>query len=121
MLIHGLGHDVHIWLCTEPVDMCKSFDGLSVIANHHLLKIPTSGDLFVFINRKRTYVKVLYFDGAGYCLWSKRLERGTFANVQQDQLQWTELTLLLEGIELDSIKRRKRYQPPCLHVHNRLC
>ena len=69
---------VRLWLYTPPTDMRKSFDGLSALVRQKLAEDPTSGQLFVFINRKRTQLKVLYFEQGGYCLWSKRLEAGRF-------------------------------------------
>lgn len=69
--------------------------------------------LFVFVNRKRTFIKVLYFDRSGYCIWSKRLERGRFhyrTSVDHKvALDWTALKLMLEGISLKDARRRKRY------------
>ncbi len=64
---------VRIWLYTEATDMRKSFDGLIALVKHQLREEPLSGELFVFINRKRNYLKILYFDRSGYCIWSKRL------------------------------------------------
>lgn len=104
---------VRVWLCTQPTDMRKSYDGLSVLVKNQLQEDPISGQLFVFINRKGNQVKVLYFDRSGYCIWSKRLEQGTFRHPWKDvikhPLRWTELKLLLEGIDLNSVRRFKRY------------
>ena len=97
------------WLCTEPTRMNKSFDGLVALTKHHLNQNPLSGDLFVFMNRRRNYVKVLYFDRDGYCIWSKRLVRGTFGRNAKMSLTWTELKLLLEGLDEKKMVRRKRY------------
>jgi len=69
---------VRVWLYTRPTDMRKSFDGLSALVKDKLQENPASGHLFVFINRKRTHLKVLYFDRHGYCVWAKRLEQGQF-------------------------------------------
>ena len=68
-----------IWLCTIPTDMRRSFDGLSALVRNELGADPTSGNWFVFVNRRRTMMKVLAFDGDGYWIWSKRLEAGQFA------------------------------------------
>ena len=65
---------VRVWLCTQPTDMRKSYDGLSALVKNQLKENPLSGQLFVFINRKGNQVKILYFDRSGYCIWSKRLE-----------------------------------------------
>lgn len=112
----ALKSDMPIWLCTQPTDMRRSFDGLSAQVRRLLLESPSSGALFVFINRRRTQMKCLYFESGGYCLWSKRLEQGQFAlprkadNVKQ-ALQATEFLSLIEGIDLLIIRRRKRYKP----------
>ena len=104
---------VRVWLHARPTDMRKSFDGLSALAKNTLMEDPLSGHLFVFVNRKRTFIKVLYFDRSGYCIWSKRLERGRFhyrASVDHKvALDWTTLKLMLEGISLKDARRRKRY------------
>ena len=68
-----------IWLCTQPTDMRCSFDGLSARVRRSLGEDPTSGQWFVFINRRRTMLKILAFDTGGYWIWSKRLEQGQFA------------------------------------------
>jgi transposase len=109
-------HTVKVWLYQKLVDMRKSFRGLIALVKNQLLEDPLSGHLFVFINRKRTLVKVLYFDRSGYCVWSKRLEQGRF-HFRDDLgdkavLDWTQLKLLLEGIEVKNTRRFKRYQHP---------
>lgn len=102
-----------VWLYTRATDMRKSFAGLAALARNALGEEPTSGDLFVFINRRRTYLKVLYFDRGGYCLWSKRLEQGQFhypdKRGEKVALDGVDLNMLIEGIALSSIKRYKRY------------
>jgi len=106
---------VRIWLYAPPTDMRKSFDGLAALVRTKLAEDPLSGQLFVFINRRRTQLKVLYFDRSGYCIWAKRLEQGCFHPGDEGDkrlLAWTELKLILEGIDLRSIRRFKRYQHP---------
>ena len=104
---------VRVWFYTRPTDMRKSFDGLAALVRHALQEDPTSGHLFVFINRKRTQMKVLYFDRSGYCVWSKRLERGRFQYYAEGDgkalLSWTQLKLLLEGIDLNERRQFRRY------------
>ena len=107
---------MRIWLCTVPTDMRKSFNGLSAQVKRLLGENPASGELFVFVNRRGTQMKVLYFDRTGYCIWSKRLEQGQF-NVRDEgeikrTLNWTQLQLLLEGIEVKQYRQFKRYQQP---------
>ena len=105
---------VRVHLYGEPVDMRKSFDGLSAMARHAMNMNPLSGALFVFINRRANQMKVLYWDRTGFCVWAKRLERGRFIsnwdNVRSGELDWTALKLLLEGIE--PARRRLRYRHP---------
>lgn len=79
----ALSGNPRIWLCTQPTDMRRSFDGLSAQVKHMLNEDPGSGALFVFINRRQTQMKCLYFETGGYCLWSKRLEQGQFAGARQ--------------------------------------
>lgn len=107
---------VNIWLHAQPVDMRKSFDGLIGVVVSALSEVPTSGDMFVFINKRKTHMKVLYFERSGYCLWYKRLEQGQF-NYGNDQggkrkLNWTALKLLLEGIKIEKSRQYKRYKHP---------
>jgi transposase len=68
------GDDVRIWLYAQPTEIRKSFDGLSAMVKNQLQEDPLSGQLFVFINRRQTQMKALYFDHSGYCIWSKRLD-----------------------------------------------
>lgn len=114
---------VRVFVCTQPTDMRKGFDGLTGLAEHLLRQDPLSGHLFVFRNRARNRLKVLYWDQDGLAIWYKRLERGTFqlpsdllpADAQRSvsaEISASELALLLGGIELASVKRRKRYQRP---------
>jgi transposase len=101
---------LRIHLCGQPTDMRKSYDGLQAMVRHLLKQEPTSGQLFVFINRKATQIKVLYWDRSGFCLWGKRLEQGVFLshwrNIGSREMDWTALKLLLEGIEVKSVKKR---------------
>ena len=105
------GH-IRVWLYGEPVDMRKSFDGLYALARHGLKQVPLNGQLFAFVNRRATHIKVLYFDRSGWCLWAKRLEAGRFVgnwnNQGHREMDCTGLKLLLEGIEAKC--RHKRYQ-----------
>jgi transposase len=107
---------VNIWLYAKPTDMRKSFDGLAALAKNHIKEDPLSGHLFVFVNRRQTQIKILYFDRSGYCLWAKRLEQGRFQYAQnageKQVLTATQLKLMIEGIELKNTRQRKRYQHP---------
>ena len=102
----------HIWLYTQATDMRKSFNGLIAITREALQEDPLSGDWFVFINRRKTHIKVLYFDGSGYCIWLKRLEQGQFnyrlSRTGKSALNGTQLRLLLDGIEVKKYRQYKR-------------
>ena len=103
---------VRVFLYGHPVSMRLSFDGLYALARHVMLQDPLSGNLFAFINRRATQIKVLYFDRTGLCVWAKRLEQGrlvgNWADVASREMDWTALKLLLEGIEPKQVRRRYR-------------
>ena len=109
---------VRVFLCTSPTDMRKGFDTLAVLVRDGLGYDPLSGHLFLFIGRRRDRLKILYWDRDGYALWYKRLEQGTFRmpmakpDAASIELKASELAMLLEGIDLRSIKRRKRFRHP---------
>jgi transposase len=107
---------LNFFLYREPTDMRRGFDGLSGLVSSYLHQDALSGDVFVFINRRRDRIKLLLWDGDGFWLFYKRLEKGTFQlptdSHQQIsiQLSYEELLMILQGIDLASIKRRPRYQ-----------
>ncbi len=105
---------VRVWLYRLPTDMRRSFDGLSAMVKRELGEEPTDGALYVFVNRRKTLMKVLYFDRSGYCLWSKRLEQGQFqvrwSDVGKMSIDLTALKLIIEGIDTGSVRRFKRYR-----------
>lgn len=102
---------IRVFVYGQPTDMRCSFDGLQALTRHAMGQDPLSGALYVFINRRGTQVRVLYFDRNGFCVWSKRLEAGRFISdwreVRTREMNWTALKLLLEGIETGH--QRKRY------------
>jgi transposase len=112
----GLSPAVRVYLATAPADMRKSFDGLSALAKGALQLDPFSGHLFVFANRRRDRIKVLYWDRDGFAVWAKRLERGTYkipaASAGRVEMTAADLAALLAGIDLDSARRRPRYSRP---------
>lgn len=107
-----------IYFCTQPTDMRKSFDGLAQLARDFLQRNPLDGPLFVFVNKRRDRLKLLYWDQDGFALWYKRLESGTFPvpeagrNQPSLPLSPAQLALLLEGLEVKTVKQHKRYRPP---------
>jgi transposase len=102
-----------LFLFRGPVDMRKGFDGLGGLVEQHFAARLFSGALFIFLNRPRDRVKILYWDRDGLALWHKRLERGKFY-LPQDQdgatveLSAAELAMLLEGITPLRVSRRYR-------------
>jgi transposase len=112
---------LRIWLYAVPTDLRKSFDGLSALVRTQLLEDPLSGQLFVFLNRRATQLKILYFDRSGYCVWAKRLEQGRFHSPSTDatkqRLSFSDLQLILEGIDTRSVRRFKRFSLPWERVH----
>lgn len=111
-----LPHGVRVLLCTQPMDMRKSFDGLIAATKTVLSENPLSGHLFVFVNRKATQAKVLYWSRGGYCVWAKRLERGRFAPARSSGVSMsmtdTQLMMWLDGIEIDRATQRRRFVLP---------
>jgi len=108
---------VRIYLCTQPTDMRKGFDSLAAVVRDWLGHDPLSGHLFVFRSRRGDRVKLLHWDRDGLALYYKRLERGTFRfpavgdpEARSIEVSAEELSLVLWGIDLASVKRQKRYQ-----------
>lgn len=104
-----------IFLAAGVTDMRKSFDTLSAIVRGDLDGDPTSGHLYVFCNRRRDRIKVLYFDGSGLWACAKRLEKGTFswpesARTRAVELTREELVALLGGLDLRHTRRRRWYR-----------
>lgn len=101
---------VRVFLYGEPASMRLSFDGLYALARHRMKQDPLSGNLFAFINRRATQIKVLYFDRTGWCVWSKRLEQGrlirNWNDISTREMDCIALKLLLEGIEPKRMRQR---------------
>ena len=107
---------VRVYLCVAACDMRKSFDGLQAMVTQAMQLDPFAGHLFVFANRRRDRLKILYWDRDGFAVWAKRLEEGTYAMPFGDngerrcEITAQELGALLSGIDLSQAKRRKRYR-----------
>ncbi|HEU5146336.1 MAG TPA: IS66 family insertion sequence element accessory protein TnpB [Chryseosolibacter sp.] len=99
------------FLYRHQADMRKGFDGLSGLVREGLSKDPLSGDVFIFFNKRRTHVKLLLWERDGFSLYHKRLERGTYElpSTTSVELRRDELMLILQGISLKSVRRRKRF------------
>ena len=109
---------VRLFLATQPTDLRRSYDGLSAIVEGTFGRSARSRDVYVFINRRATQVRLLFWDRDGYCILMKRLEAGTFRRVKAGdgrshiEIDAGELAMLLAGIDAPIIKRRKRYRMP---------
>jgi transposase len=107
---------LRIFLCTTPTSMSYSFDRLMGLAQQTFEQDPLSGHLFLFLNRERDRIKILFWDRDGFCIWYKRLEAGTFqlptvaSHEQGIELDSSQLAHLLGGIDLRTGRRRKRYR-----------
>jgi transposase len=115
-MLLSLPTSVRIWLATQPTDLRKSFDSLAEVVRQQLQGDPLSGQLFVFRNKRGDRVKLLYWDEDGFVLVYKRLEIGTFrfpaAQAAGVEIRAADLQMLLDGVELDSVRRRRRYRRP---------
>ena len=112
----SLPTSVRIWLATRATDLRKSFDSLAELVRQQLAGDPLSGQLFVFRNKRGDRVKLLYWDEDGFVIIYKRLEAGTFRFPQAEaagvEIRAADLQMLLDGIDLASVKRQKRYRRP---------
>jgi len=113
----NLPPSVRIFLCAAPTDLRKSFDSLAALVREAMTADPLSGHLFVFRNKAADRLKVLYWDRDGLAIWYKRLELGTFrfpaaSDGCSVEIRAADLAMLLDGVDLDSVRRRKRYQRP---------
>lgn len=110
----SLNSSNHYYLYRGVCDMRKSFNGLSGLVRSELGGDPTGGDVFVFINRRRTLIKLLHFEPGGYVLYYKRLEQGSFSLPEirgsQSLLTWPDLVLMIEGIQVQNSRQKLRYQ-----------
>ena len=112
----ALPPSTRILVGTLPVDMRKSFDGLVSTVRQVLKCDPLQGHLFVFFNKRRDHVRILFWDRSGFCIFAKRLEAGTFSppKITEDgthaEMNSGDLGLILEGINLDGARKRKRFE-----------
>lgn len=111
----SLSGNQRYFLYRGVTDMRKGFNGLNGLVRQHLAQDPLSGDVFLFLNRRRDRIKLLTWDKTGFAVYYKQLESGTFElpkgpSGEALELSWSELAMLLDGIEISSVKRRKRYR-----------
>ncbi len=114
-----LSRAVQVYVATAPCNLKKSFEGLTNEVRQVLAKDPLSGHVFVFLNRRKTQVKLLLWTRGGFTIVTKRLERGTFtfpARVTTDvasvRVDVHELSMLLEGIDVARGRTSRRWEPP---------
>jgi len=101
---------LRLFVCGTATDMRKGFDGLSGLCRSLLSQDPTSGQVFVFFNRRRDQVKALWWDVTGFALWHKRLEAGRFhPQSHEGVITSTELSMVLEGIQAKEVKHLRRF------------
>lgn len=107
---------VRYFLCRSPTDMRKSFDGLCGVIKNNMGQDMLTGDVFIFLNKRRTHIKLLLWERDGFSIYYKRLEQGTFeiplsnSGLQSGAISHQQLLLILQGISLKNIRHRKRYQ-----------
>ncbi len=113
---------VRVYVCLTPCDMRRSFDGLHALVRDHLRQDAFGGHLYLFSNRRRDRVKLLYWDRDGFAVWAKRLEEGSYAwpggEAEAREMSAGELSALLSGIDLSTARRRHRYTRPTNPVSN---
>ena len=114
----SLGPGVQIVLATEPIDLRRGHDGLVTLVRSMWKADPYSGTLFVFLGRRMDRVKVMFFSAGGFVVYYKRLEKGRFSmpripeGASQVVLDSASLTMLLDGVELRTVRRATMWQPP---------
>ncbi len=117
-----LGSSLIFQLYSQPTDMRKSFDGLCGLVQNSLNQSPTNGDVYVFINKARNKIKLLHWSGNSFVLYYKRLEFGTFEHPKYDvktgsyQLSYPQIVMLVDGISIKNIERKKHFTPVLQHV-----
>lgn len=105
----SLNSDYRYYLYASPCDMRKSFDGLSGLVVNALGREPTDGSVYVFLNRRRTHLKLLHWESGGFVLYYKRLEKGCFCLPEKQAFTWADLVLMVEGIVVKRSIQQTRY------------
>jgi transposase len=116
----ALPPQVRVFLYRLPTDMRKSFHGLVALVESAVKQDPLSGSLFVFLNRQRDRIKILYWGQTGFCIWYQQLQKGTYQLPDEKSLEEqqtievtrSQLSLILDGIDLSSARQRMRFQLP---------
>lgn len=112
----NLGSSHRYYLYRSAVDMRKGFNGLSGLVRNVIDKDPTSGEVYVFLNRTRNLIKLLHWEHGGFVIYYKRLEKGTFSPPLSSSdslaIRWPELVLMIEGIQVERFRQKPRYELP---------
>ena len=114
----SLAHNTRIYVYLPAADLRKSFDGLTGLVRSAFAANPRNGSWFLFFNKRRDRLKILGWEPDGFSIWYKRLEAGTFrfppppAHGHAVEMRATDLAMLLDGVDLESVQRRKRYRRP---------
>ena len=114
----ALPPQLRVFLYRRPTDMRKSFYGLVALTESELKQDPLSGSFFVFVNRRRDRIKILYWGQTGFCIWYQQLQQGTYQLPRHESLDEpaalevtrSQLSLILDGIDLTSVRQRRRFQ-----------
>lgn len=113
----ALSDNLQYYLCTGATDMRKGFDTLCGVVRSQMGRDPLSGEVFIFVNRPRSTIKLLHWESGGLVLYHKRLESGGFERPAYDeqqnsfQMKWSELVMMVEGLSMKNIIQRKRFDP----------
>ena len=112
-------YQTRLFFHNRPVNMRKSFEGLSALVEENFPGELLTGALFIFLNRKKDHLKVLFWDKDGFCLWSKRFEKGTFSRAwdSDPNLDWTTFFLLLEGVTPKRVQKRFSLKTKAINSH----
>jgi transposase len=113
----SLTDNLQYYLCTGSTDMRKGFDTLCGVVRSQMGRNPLSGEVFIFVNRQHSTIKLLHWERDGLVVYHKRLEAGNFERPHYDdkqssfQMKWSELVMMIEGLSMKNIVQRKRFDP----------
>lgn len=111
----SLSSSQNYYLFKAACDMRKGFNGLSGLVTSKMGRNPISGDVFIFVNRRGTHIKLLHWESGGFVIYYKRLEKGTFSLpkvLESGSISWSQLVLMIEGVKIEKARHLSRYNPP---------
>lgn len=101
--------EITVWLYQEKIDMRKQIDGLGILVSSNMNKNPSNGEIFLFFSKRSDKIKVLYWDKNGFCLWYKRLEKGSFkVPDNREKINYEQLRWLLDGLDINNLQGHKK-------------